>query len=162
MFDYHFLFFIYAFIYAHDPIPCLITVVLTLQFEWSAESSSWATASHNVISPPSRIGGEDPISTEKRSNDCNWRFSYYTKTILCRCSWRPNYWPSSFSAGSTQPSYTFRYLSPWPDTIDTIDYVFAPVGRALLGASKFQLSWPLLRGYTHVFYDGQYTPNYIS
>ena len=128
MFDYHFLFFIYAFIYAHDPIPCLITVVLTLQFEWSAESSSWATASHNVISPLSRIGDDDPISTETRSNDCNWKFLYYTKTILCRCSWRPNYWPSSFSAGSTHISigvsltgyyryHRLRLCARWPSSL---------------------------------------------
>ena len=31
--------FVYAFICAHDPFPCLITVVLTL-FKWNVASSS--------------------------------------------------------------------------------------------------------------------------
>ena len=44
VFGFHFLFFRYAFIFAHDRFPCLITVVLTLLFKWSIESSSWATA----------------------------------------------------------------------------------------------------------------------
>ena len=89
-------------------------------------------------------------------------------TIVFRCSWRPNQWPNCLHAGSVQCSQTFRELPPCsPATIDTINYVFARVGRALFqvrsGASKFQLSCPFSsKGTQTPFTTGQYSPNFVS
>ena len=61
------------------------------------------------------------------------RGCYYANTIVCRRTWRTNWWPNYIHAGSTQYSRAFRDLSPsCPATINTINYVFARVGRALL------------------------------
>ena len=80
-----FLFLMYAFICAHDPFSCLITVVLTLQFKWSVASSSWTTAviwDHHCSSwaPTTQIRrGREPTTGGS-----------YANTIMCRCSRLPN------------------------------------------------------------------------
>ena len=82
--------------------------------------------------------------------------SYDANTIVCRCTWRPNWWPSSFHAGSTRSSVLTHFaivllvlllLTP---SITSL--------RALSGLSctwsKFQRCCPFLWGSPNFFYDG--------
>ena len=143
----------YVFIGAHDTFPCLNTVVLTLQFKWTV---MWDHHCRLWVSTTQIQRRREPAIATGGSCCAN--------TIVCPCSWRPNYWSSSFHAGSTPWSHSFRDLSPsCPANINTIDYVFVCIGRALLKV-LWSSNAPTLsyKGTQTSFTTGQYSPNFIS
>ena len=82
----------------------------------------------------------------------------YANSIVRRCNWRPNLWPSSFHACSAQCSHTFRNLPPsWPSTTTSITSLRALAElSSRSGSSKFQRSCPSSKGTQTFLTTGQY------